>query len=60
MSSTPRQLRESIEVLKGPAAVLFGRIDRVLINITKRPLDVPYYALEQQFGSYDYYHTLFH
>ncbi|HRN81821.1 TonB-dependent siderophore receptor [Nitrosomonas europaea] len=51
---------ESIEVLKGPAAVLFGRIEPGgLINITtKRPLDIPYYALEQQFGSYDYYRTV--
>lgn len=51
---------ESIEVLKGPAAVLFGRIEPGgLINVTtKRPLDAPYYALEQQFGSYDYYRTL--
>lgn len=51
---------ERIEVLKGPAAVLFGRIEPGgLINVTtKRPLADPYYALEQQFGSYDFYRTL--
>ncbi|CAI8961008.1 TonB-dependent siderophore receptor [Methylocaldum szegediense] len=51
---------ESIVVLKGPEAMLFGRIEPGgLINVTtKRPLDEPYYALEQQFGSYDYYRTL--
>ncbi|MGH9194538.1 MAG: TonB-dependent siderophore receptor, partial [Acidimicrobiia bacterium] len=50
---------ESIEVLKGPAAVLFGRIEPGgLINITAtRPLDTPYYSLEQRFGSYDFYRT---
>ena len=50
---------QSIDVLKGPAAVLFGRIEPGgLINITtKKPLDIPYYSLEQQFGSYDYYRT---
>ena len=50
---------QSIDVLKGPAAVLFGRIEPGgMINITtKKPLDIPYYSLEQQFGSYDYYRT---
>ena len=50
---------QSIEVLKGPAAVLYGRIEPGgLINITtKKPLDSPYYSLEQQFGSYDFYRT---
>ena len=50
---------QSIDVLKGPAAVLFGRIEPGgLINIsTKKPLDIPYYSLEQQFGSYDLYRT---
>lgn len=51
---------ESIEVLKGPAAVLYGRIQPGgLINITtKRPLPQLVGALEQQFGSYDFYRTL--
>ncbi|MGH8656530.1 MAG: TonB-dependent siderophore receptor [Gammaproteobacteria bacterium] len=50
---------ESIDVLKGPAFVLYGRIEPGgIINITtKRPLDAPYYSLEQQFGSYDFYRT---
>ncbi len=50
---------ESIEVLKGPAAVLFGRTEPGgLINATtKKPLDVPFHSLEQQFGSYDHYRT---
>lgn len=50
---------ESIEVLKGPASILYGRIEPGgLINITtKAPLTAPYYALEQRFGSYDFYRT---
>lgn len=50
---------QSIDVLKGPAAVLFGRIEPGgLVNVTtKKPLDIPYYSLEQQFGSYDFYRT---
>lgn len=51
---------ESVEVVKGPAAVLYGRIQPGgLINITtKRPLPQLAGALEQQFGSYDFYRTL--
>ncbi|MDR4475264.1 MAG: TonB-dependent siderophore receptor [Nitrospira sp.] len=51
---------ENIEVLRGPAAVLYGRIEPGgMINVnTKRPLDTPHGALEQQFGSYNFYRTL--
>ncbi len=50
---------ERVEVLKGPAGILYGRIEPGgLINaITKRPLLEPYYSLQQQFGSYDLYRT---
>ncbi len=50
---------EQVEVLKGPAAVLYGRIEPGgFVNlVTKKPLDQPYYALQQQFGSYDFYRT---
>ncbi|MGH8612834.1 MAG: TonB-dependent siderophore receptor [Gammaproteobacteria bacterium] len=50
---------ERIEVLKGPASVLYGRIEPGgLINlVTKRPLFSPYYSVQQQFGSYDFYRT---
>jgi iron complex outermembrane recepter protein len=49
---------QSIEVLKGPAQ-LYGRIEPGgLVNLTtKKPLDTPYYSLEQRFGSYDFYRT---
>lgn len=48
-----------VEVLKGPAAMLFGRVQPGgLVNVvTKRPLDKAYYSLQQQFGSYDFYRT---
>ncbi len=50
---------ENIEVLKGPAAILYGRVEPGgLVNkVTKQPLATPYYALSQQFGSYDLYRT---
>ncbi|ASF44776.1 TonB-dependent siderophore receptor [Methylovulum psychrotolerans] len=50
---------ERLEVLKGPASILFGRIEPGgLINLTtKKPRDIAYYSLEQQFGSYDFYRT---
>jgi iron complex outermembrane recepter protein len=49
---------QSIEVVKGPAQ-LYGRTDPGgLVSITtKKPLDIPYYSLEQRFGSYDLYRT---
>jgi iron complex outermembrane receptor protein len=51
---------ESIEVLKGPAAILYGRVDPGgVINLaTKQALPTPYYSLEQQFGSFDLFRTL--
>ncbi len=51
---------ERLEVLKGPASVLFGRVEPGgLINmITKQPRSERYLSLEQQFGSYDFYRTL--
>ncbi|MDP3330786.1 MAG: TonB-dependent siderophore receptor [Methylococcaceae bacterium] len=50
---------DRIEVLKGPAAILFGRIEPGgLVNLApKRALDTPYYSVQQQFGSYDLYRT---
>jgi iron complex outermembrane receptor protein len=51
---------DSIEVLKGPASILYGRIEPGgMVNVnTKRPLDTPHGPLEQQFGSYNFYRTL--
>jgi len=51
---------ERVEVLKGPAGMLFGRTEPGgLVNvITKRPQKQSYYSLQQQFGSYDTYRTL--
>ncbi|MGZ0080207.1 TonB-dependent siderophore receptor [Methylomonas sp. YC3] len=50
---------ERVEVLKGPGSILFGRAEPggVVNMVTKQPLDTPYYALQQQFGSFDYYRT---
>ena len=45
---------EDVEVLKGPAAMLYGRLEPGgLINVvTKQPQATPEYSLQQQVGSY--------
>lgn len=50
---------ERVEVVKGAAANLYGRIEPGgMINVvTKRPQATPYQAIQQQFGSYDMYRT---
>ena len=50
---------EQIEIIKGPASMLYGRAQPGgLVNyVTKKGLDIPYYSLQQQFGSYDQYRT---
>lgn len=50
---------EQVEVLKGPASVLYGRIEPGgLVNVvTKKPLAQPYYSVQQQVGSWDFYRT---
>lgn len=48
---------ERVEVLKGPASVLYGQIEPggVVNYITKQPLSEPYYAASFTAGSYDFY-----
>jgi len=50
---------ERIEFLKGPASILYGRVEPggIINLVTKQPLATPYYSLQQQFGSYDFYRT---
>lgn len=50
---------DRIEVLKGPASVLYGRLEPGgLINIvTRRPQREPYYSLQQQIGSFNTHRT---
>ena len=45
---------QSIEVLKGPAAILFGRGEPggIIDIVVKRPLETPYYSVQQQESSY--------
>ncbi len=45
--------------MKGPAAILYGMVEPGgMVNvITKQPLATPYYALNQQFGSFSNYRT---
>lgn len=51
---------ERIEVLKGPAGMLYGRMDPGgLINIvTKKPLETASTEISQDFGSFDYKKTI--
>lgn len=51
---------EQVEVLKGPAAMLYGRIEPGgMVNVvTKKPQDEAHYSLQQQFGSYDFFRTV--
>ncbi|MEH2276678.1 MAG: TonB-dependent receptor plug domain-containing protein [Nostoc sp.] len=51
---------EQVEVLKGPASVLFGSLEPGgIVNIvTKQPLNEPYYKLEFEVGSYGFYQPL--
>jgi iron complex outermembrane receptor protein len=45
---------QSIEVLKGPAAMLFGRLEPggIVNLVVKRPLETPYYSIQEQAGSW--------
>jgi iron complex outermembrane receptor protein len=45
---------QSIEVLKGPAAMLFGRLEPggIVNLVVKRPLETPYFSVQEQLGSW--------
>lgn len=46
---------ERVEILKGPASVLFGQGDLggVVNLVTKQPLDIPFYSLGYQVGQFN-------
>lgn len=48
---------ERIEVLKGPASVLYGNLEPggVVNLVTKKPLSEPYYSAELPVGSYGFF-----
>ncbi|MEX0269199.1 TonB-dependent siderophore receptor [Leptolyngbyaceae cyanobacterium UHCC 1019] len=48
---------DRIEVLKGPASILFGQVDPsgIINRVTKKPLFEPFYELSFTAGSYDFY-----
>jgi len=50
---------ERVEVLKGPASVVYGLGEPggLLNLVTKRPVDDSFTIVEQEFGSYDRYRT---
>jgi iron complex outermembrane recepter protein len=48
---------ERIEVLKGPASVLYGQLEPggIVNYVTKQPLSEPFYSAQFSAGSYNYY-----
>ncbi|GJD19483.1 ferrichrome-iron receptor [Rivularia sp. IAM M-261] len=52
---------ERIEVLKGPASVLFGQVEPggIINVITKQPLSTPYYSADFSVGNYAFYRPSF-
>lgn len=50
---------ERVEVLKGPASILYGALEPggIVNYVTKRPQAESFHVFEQQFGSYDYRRT---
>ncbi|MEH1835221.1 MAG: TonB-dependent siderophore receptor [Nostoc sp.] len=48
---------QQIEILKGPASVLYGQGEPggILNIVTKQPLSTPYYAVEGTIGNFDFY-----
>jgi len=50
---------ERVDILKGPSSAQFGRgdISGLLNVITKKPEAVPYWSVQQQVGSRDFYQT---
>ena len=51
---------ESIDVLKGPAAILYGQVEPggIVNVVTKQPQATPAYSAEAQVGSYAFYRAL--
>ena len=49
----------NVEVLKGPGAILYGRVEPggIVNLVTKKPEVVPSYSVEQLAGSWDHYQT---
>ncbi|MEH1848750.1 MAG: TonB-dependent siderophore receptor [Nostoc sp.] len=52
---------ERIEVLRGPASVLYGQVTPggIINVVTKQPLSQPYYATDFTAGSYQFYQPAF-
>jgi iron complex outermembrane recepter protein len=48
---------ERVEVLKGPASVLYGQIEPggIINFVTKQPVDRPYYSGDLEIGSFNFY-----
>jgi len=54
---TPSDTIERVEVLRGPASVLFGQVEPggIINVVTRQPLREPYYNLAFEVGNYELY-----
>ena len=61
ITGIPTANLQSIEILKGPAAMLYGRLEPggIVNLVVKRPLDSPYASIQQQVGSWGLSRTTF-
>ncbi len=59
IGATDSAFTDRIEVVKGPGSMLYGRIEPGgFVNVvTRKPLPVAAYSLQQQFGSYGMFRT---
>ena len=50
---------QQVDVVKGPAGTVYGRLEPggLIDIITRKPLDQPYYNVQQEFGNFSFYRT---
>lgn len=60
IGATEMAFADRVDVVKGPSSMLYGRVEPGgFVNIvTKQPLPVAAYSLQQQFGSFGEYRTV--
>ena len=51
---------QQVNVVKGPIGAVYGRLEPggLIDIITRKPLDQPYYNLQQELGSYSFFRTV--
>jgi iron complex outermembrane receptor protein len=51
---------QQVNIVKGPIGAVYGRLEPggLIDIITKKPLDQPYYNIQQELGSFSFYRTV--